>query len=422
MMTMVRAAAFKVLAPAIASLALATTAIASDLPRAQPEEIGLSRERLARITETIESEVARKEIPGAVVLIARRGKIGYFKTFGTLNPATSAPMPPDALFRIYSMTKPITSVAAMILVEDGKIKLDDPVGDYLPQFRNVKVAVEAPGAASSTLATNPATRPITVQDLMRHTSGLTYGFLHRTSVQKLYAKAKVWNDDQTNAEFVDRIAQMPLSQEPGTNWQYGHSTDVLGRLVEVVSGKSLFEFERERILGPLEMSDTSFVVSDVKKHGRIAEPFAGDAMFGNGDGRVEFSNPRLPRKWESGGAGLVSTATDYARFLQMLLNGGMLEGRRILGSRTVSYLTADHLGKEAFAGYGWSLGFAVRREAGMATMPGSTGDYFWLGAGGTSFWVDPKENLLVIFMAQKPARMDHYHQLMRQLVYASIDD
>lgn len=329
-------------------------------------------------------------------------------------------MPSDAIFRISSMSKPITSLAAMILVEEGKMRLDAPVSDYLPQFKDVKIVSDHGEAAG------PAARAITVQDLMRHTSGLAYGFPHRTPTQKLYARSRLWDDSQTNAEFADRIVQLPLARQPGTAWEYSHATDVLGRLLEVVSGKTLFEFEKERFLDPLEMTDTSFFVSDVGKHPQVAEPFKDDGSFGNGEGRIDFFDPRVPKKWEPGDAGMVSTPSDYARFLQMMVNGGSLDGRRIIAPRTLAYMSADHLGSQIvpgpFPGYGWSLGFAVRREAGVASMPGSLGDYFWLGAGGTSFWVDPKEDMLVVFMALKPSRMDHYHVLMRQMVYASIID
>lgn len=425
----ITARAHTLLIGVIAWSILSAVSVAGELPRAEPEEIGLSGERLSKLTETIRSDVARKEIPGAVLLIARHGKIGYLESFGELDPNLKTPMPSDAIFRIYSMSKPITSAAAMILVEDGKIGLDDPVSDYLPEFKNVRVAKDATAGVEldpAKLTGVAADRPITIQDLMRHTSGLAYGFIYRTPIQKLYARAGLWDDQLTNAEFSAKIAQSPLARQPGTAWEYGHSTDVLGRLIEVVSGTTLLEFEKERILDPLEMDDTSFYVSEIAKHARVAEPFEGAGAFGDGEGRIEFSDPRLPKKWESGGAGMVSTAGDYAQFLQMLVNGGALDGRRILGPKTVAYMTADHLGAEItqgpLPGYGWSLGFAVRREAGVAPMPGSIGDYFWLGAGGTSFFVDPKEDLLVVFMMQQPSKMDYYHGLTREMVYASIID
>jgi len=404
----------------------AASSNAGELARAKPEEVGLSSERLFKVSELIRDKVANSEFPGAVLLVARRGKIGYLESFGVLDPNRGVPMPPDAIFRIYSMSKPITNVAAMELVEDGRISLDDPVSKYLPQFKNLKVVADGkalPEENPGQWVTVPATRPMTIQDLMRHTSGLAYGFPYRTPVQKLYARADLWNDNLTNAEFVDKISQLPLSHQPGTTWEYSYSTDVLGRVVEVVSGKTLLEFEKERILDPLDMSDTGFFVADEGRRVRIAEAYKNDQKFGRGDGEIEFFDPRLPKKSESGGAGMVSTVQDYARFLQMMLNGGTFDGERILGPKTVAYMTTDHLGAEVaspFPGYGWGLGFAVRREAGVSALQGSVGDYFWFSAGGGSFWVDPKEQMLVIFMTYKPSNMEHYQELMRQMVYAAI--
>lgn len=404
----------------------ATVSLAGELPRAKPEAVGLSSERLSKITQVMKDNVAKSEFPGAVLLIARHGKIGYLESFGSLNPDQKTPMSTDAIFRIYSMSKAITTVAAMTLFEEGKFSLDDDVSQYLPQFKDLKVVSDSATATNSgqeKLTTEPTTRPITIQDLMRHTSGLAYGFLYRTPAQKLYAHANLWDDQATNAEFVDRISKLPLAHQPGQTWEYSYSTDVLGRLIEVISGKTLGEFEKERILDPLGMNDTSFFVSDKEKQLRIAEPFKNDNKFGSGEGVIEFFDPRVPKKWESGGAGMMSTALDYARFLQMLLNGGTLDGHRILGPKTVAYMTADHLGTEIrrpFPGYGWSLGFPVRRDAGVASLQGSIGDYFWFGAGGTSFFVDPKEDMLVVFMAYKPSKMEYYQSLLRQMVYASI--
>jgi CubicO group peptidase (beta-lactamase class C family) len=409
---------------------LATTvgsSFAAELARAEPGEIGLSSERLARISAVIDEKIARSEFPGAVLLIARHGKIGYLESLGDLDPGRGKPMPADAIFRIYSMSKPITTAAALALFEDGRISVDDPVSKYLPQFKELRVIADSAALTEEDpgkWATVPVARPITIQDLMRHTSGLAYGFPYRTAVQRLYARAKLWDDQLTNAEFVAKIAQLPLAHQPGTSWEYSYSTDVLGRVIEVVSGKTLLEFEQERILGPLGMKDTGFVAADRAQHARIAEPFAGDRNFGRDAGAIAFYDPRMPKRSESGGAGMVSTALDYARFLQMLLNGGTFDGQRILGSKTVAYMTADHLGSEItpgpLPGYGWSLGFAVRREAGVSSMQGSLGDYFWFSAGGGSFWGDPKEDMLVIFMTYKPANMEHYQELMRQMVYAAI--
>jgi CubicO group peptidase (beta-lactamase class C family) len=415
------------LLPALAWLALASVGFAQNLPTAKPEAVGFSAERLAHITATLRANIAKDEIPGAVLLIARQGKIAYLETLGALDPQRKAPMTEDAIFRIYSMSKPITTVAAMTLFEDGKFGIEEPVGKYLPQLLKLQVAADNkpdPEADPSKLTLVPANRPMSIQDLMRHTSGLTYGFFGDTPVKKLYAQAKLFDGDPSNADFVDRIAKLPLSYQPGTTWDYSHSTDVLGRLVEVVSGKSLLAYEKERILDPLGMTDTSFYVTDAAKQPRIAEPFQNDRKIGEG---AVFGDPRVAGKWESGGGGMVSTAMDYARFLQMLLNGGTLDGKRILGPKTIAYMTSDHLGAAVpgpyylpGAGYGFGLGFAVRRDAGVSPVQGSVGEYNWGGAGGTAFWVDPKEKMLVVFMMQSPSQRVHYRALLREMVYAAI--
>jgi len=398
------------------------------LPTARPEDVGLSAERLARVTAMLQANAATNEIPGAVLLIARHGKVAYFESVGLLDPQSKVTMRKDAIFRIYSMSKAISSVAAMMLFEEGRFILDEPVAKYLPQFEKVKVAaVNQPGAPSDpeTLALVAANRPISIHDLFRHTSGLTYGFYGNTPVKKLYVKAKLLADDFTNAEFVDRLAKLPLSYQPGTVWDYGHSTDVLGRVIEVISGKSLYAFEKERLLDPLGMSDTGFYVTDKAKHARVAEPFANDRSFGV---EASFNDPRVAEKWESGGGGMVSTAADYARFLQMLLNGGTLDGKRILSPRTVAYMTADHLGSAVPGpyylpgpGYGFSLAFAVRREQGVSPVQGSIGEYNWGGASGTAYWVDPAQDMFVVFMMQSPTQRIRYRALLRDMIYAAIE-
>lgn len=405
-------------------LALGALAEAASLPFATPEDVGLSSERLGSLTEMLRANIAKSEIPGTVLLIARHGKVAYFETLGFLDPQTKTPMPKDAIFRIYSMSKPITTVAAMILFEEGKITLDEPVGKYIASLAKPQVAANNAVGGSGELQLVPANRPPSIQDLMRHTAGLTYGFFGDTPVKKLYVQAKLFDGDPDNAEFVERLAKLPLAYQPGTTWDYSHATDVLGRLVEVVSGKTLYAFEKERILDPLGMADTSFYVADEAKQGRIAEPFADDRSFGVD---TSMNDPRLPRKWESGGGGMVSTAIDYARFLQMLLDGGTLDGKRILGPRTLAYMTADHLGAAVPGpyylpgpGYGFGLGFAVRRDAGVAAANSSPGEYNWGGAGGTAFWVDPKEDMFVVFMMQSPRQRVHYRPLLRDIVYAAI--
>ncbi len=405
-------------------LTLGALAQAASLPFAGPEDVGLSSERLGKVTEMLRANIAKSEIPGTVLLIARHGKVAYFENLGFLDPQAKTPMPKDAIFRIYSMSKPITTVAAMILFEEGKITLDEPVGKYIAALAKPQVAANNTVGGSGELQLVPANRPPSIQDLMRHTAGLTYGFFGETPVKKLYVQAKLFDGDPDNAEFVERLAKLPLAYQPGTTWDYSHATDVLGRLVEVVSGKSLFAFEKERILDPLGMADTSFYVTDEGKQGRIAEPFADDRSFGVD---TSMNDPRLSRKWESGGGGMVSTAIDYARFLQMLLDGGTLDGKRILGPRTVAYMTADHLGTAVPGpyylpgpGYGFGLGFAVRRDIGVAPANSSPGEYNWGGAGGTAFWVDPREDMFVVFMMQSPRQRVHYRPLLRDMIYAAI--
>ena len=411
-----------------ALLANPLAAISAELPRAKPEQVGLSSQRLDMITETLKADIAAKKIPGAVLLIARRGKVAYFESAGKLDTATDTAMSKDGIFRIYSMSKPITTVAAMMLVEDGKIKLEDPISMYLPEFEKMTVGMEKPDAnGNPSLEMVPARRPITVQDLMRHTSGITYGFFGPGLVKKAYNDANLMADNPDNAEFSRRIAKQPLMYQPGTTWDYSYSTDILGRVVEAVSGKSLYAFEKERLLGPLGMTDTSFYVTDSAKQKRIAEPFGTDRNFGVGS---NFGDPRVAQKLESGGGGMVSTATDYAQFLQMLLNGGSLNGKRYLSPNTLRFMTSDHSNAGAGVtqgplylpgpGYGFGLGFAVRRNAGEAAAPAEAGEYYWGGAGGTYMWVDPKAEMLVVFMMQSPKQRVHYRGLLRDMIYASI--
>jgi CubicO group peptidase (beta-lactamase class C family) len=399
---------------------------AQSLPSVKPEQVGLSSERLNKITATLKADAAKGVIPGAVLLVARHGKVALFDAVGVRDPASRAPMTRDSIFRIYSMSKPITSVAAMTLVEDGRVALTDPVSKYIPQLGGVKVGVEKPDADGKvTLELGPAQRPITIQDLFRHTSGLTYGFFGTGLVKKLYVDGKVWNDYPSNAELVERLAKQPLAYQPGTTWDYSHSTDVLGRLIEVVSGLTLYQFEKGRVLDPLGMKDTSFYVTDKAKQDRIAEPFPDDRSIGID---AVFNDPRVAQAWESGGGGMVGTAMDYARFCQMLLNGGALDGKRILGPKTVAYMGADQLGPSINpgplylpgAGFGFGLGFAVRKDAGVSPLPGSVGELNWGGAGGTYFWIDPKEDMFVVFMMQSPKQRTYYRPLLKNMIYAAV--
>ena len=411
---------------ALFTIATAVAAFAQSLPSAKPEQVGFSAERLQRLIDVIKADVDKRVIPGAVVLVARHGKIALFETVGARDPATKVPMTKDTIFRIYSMSKPITSVAAMVLWEDGKFNLAEPVSKYIPQMGGLKVGVEKKDEnGKPTLDLVPATRDMTIQDLFRHTSGLTYGFFGPGLVKKMYVEAKVWNDYPSNAELVDRLGKLPLAYQPGTTWDYSHSTDVLGRLVEVISRQSLYQFEKERLLDPLSMNDTSFYVTDKVKQSRIAEPFPDDRSIGVD---AQFNDPRVVQAAESGGGGMVGTAMDYARFCQLLLNGGTLDGKRILGPKTVAYMTVDHLGTVVApgplylpgAGFGFGLGFAVRKDAGVSPFAGSVGEYNRGGAGGTYFWVDPKEDMFVVFMMQSPKQRVAYRYLLKDMIYAAI--
>ncbi len=396
---------------------------------AKPNEAGFSGAGLARIDAYIKNEIAGNKIPGAIMMIQRNGKTAYFKSFGVRDPGTREPMTPDTIFRIYSMSKPVTSVAAMMLVEEGKLQLDDALSKYIPAFANVKVGVEKKGEDGVMgLELVAAKRPITIQDLLRHTSGITYGFFGEGLVKKAYVDANLFADDVDNAGFAERIAKLPLAYQPGTTWDYSHSVDILGRVIEVVSGKSLYQFEKERLLDPLGMKETAFYVTDAASKSLVAEPFPDDRKIGAG---IEMNDPRVPAKWESGGGGMVSTIGDYARFTQMLLNGGTLDGKRYLSPKTIAYMGSNHIGPGSGVvpgpyygpgpGFGFGLGFAVRTEAGDSFAEGTVGEMNWSGAGGTSFWIDPKENMFVVFMAQTVSQRGRIRVALKNLVYGAFD-
>ena len=417
------------LASLLGSILAATFAWAQGLPTAAPEDVGLSSARLAKASEAVKAEIAKGRYPGAVALVARRGKVAYFEAFGQLDPKIGAPMTKDAIFRLYSMTKPFTSVAAMMLLEDGRLLLNDPVSKYLPQLANRQVAVPQYDAASGKVgyALVPAEREITIQDLLRHTSGIVYGNnTPNARVKELYAKERVdWND-VTPTEQLERLAKVPLAHQPGTVWEYSLSTDVVGRVVERISGVTLGQFLNERLFTPLKMTDTAFLVPNGKVL-RLAQPFEKDPVTGN---PVTLLNVTVAQKNDAGGAGTAGTTADYARFSQMLLNGGHLDGARILGRATVAQMASDHVGDMRVAiptlarGYGFGLGFAVRKETGLSFVTGSAGEYRWGGAAGTAFWVDPKEQMVVVWMTQgQPGpRRGEDRDLFRQLVMASIVD
>jgi CubicO group peptidase (beta-lactamase class C family) len=392
----------------------------TELPVAPPGELGLCPDRLQRLLDVLQADVDSGRLPGAVALVARRGKLALFESLGQLNPAAGTTMPRDAIFRIYSMTKPVVSVAVMLLMEQGKLLLSDPVARHLPAFVNQKVALERDGQVTL----EDVDRPATVQDLLRHTAGLTYEFLGAAAVQRQYAELQMGSRERSNAEFSRTLAALPLMHQPGSVWDYSRATDVLGRLVEVVSGQSLGDYLREAIFIPLGMVDTGFAV-DPAGHHRIAEPFAHDP---DGGVPLRVLDPRRRMAMESGGGGLLSTAMDYARFLQFMRNRGELQGTRLLGPHTMDYMTADHLGPIPVTGdvlppgYGFGLGFAVRRAAGVSSMPGSAGLYYWGGIAGTTFFVDPAEDLYALLMIQAPNQRDHYRPLFRSLVYAALLD
>jgi CubicO group peptidase (beta-lactamase class C family) len=391
----------------------------SPLPLALPEEVGLSSARLARVGVALNRAIDHGRVPGVVALVARRGKLAYFESFGRRNPAAAAAMSEDSIFRIYSMTKPIVSVAVMMLAEEGRLLIADPLAHYVPEFAQMKVA-----AGGEKLELVLAERPITLLDLLRHTSGVTYEHMATGAAQQLYREARVARRDQSNAELAVRLAGLPLVYQPATHWQYGHSTDLLGRVIEVVTGKRLSEALAAMVLQPLGMVDTGFAVAPGQS-ARLAEPFPQDPDSG---APVNLLPVKDPPQFESGGGGLVSTAADYARFLAMLANGGSLDSRRLLGRKTIERMSADHLGPIPGdppmlpIGYGFGLGFAVRRQTGIANMAGSAGEYYWGGVAGTAFWIDPREELFAVLMLQGPGQREYFRLLFRNLVYGAIVD
>src|SRR5277367_1457851 len=390
------------------------------LPQAKPESLGLSSSRLQRMSDVFQREIDKGTMPGATVMVARGGQIGWFDALGKQDPSTSAPMTRDTIFRIFSMTKPIVSIGIMMLVEDGHFILGDPVAKFIPEFAGQKVGVENNGK----LDLVPVKRPMTVQDLLRHTSGITYDHTGNGLVQQLYQQSRVRSRKIDNAEHAALVASMPLICQPGAEWNYSRSTDILGRLIEVVSGQSLSAFLNQRILAPLQMTETAFHTG-AENAGRLAEPFATDPWTGE---KVQLFNMLEKPVMESGGGGLVSTTMDYARFAQMLLSGGTLDGTRIIGRKTLQLMASNHLGPHVKVdsplmspGHGFGLGFCVRTAAGIAPFPGSLGQFFWSGMGGTFFWIDPVEDLFAVFMMQGPGQREYIRTQLRGLVYAAVE-
>ena len=390
------------------------------LPRAKPESLGLSTARLQILSDAFKREVDKGTLPGATVMVARRGQIGWFDAIGRQGPASATPMAHESIFRIFSMTKPIVSVGIMMLLEDGQFLLNEPVAKFIPEFAKQQVGIEK----DSKLELVPVERPMTIQDLLRHTSGVTYDHTGNSLVQQLYKESRLRSRKITNAEHAAIVASLPLMCQPGAEWNYSRSTDILGRIIEVVSGRSLSTFLTERILAPLQMAETAFFTGE-ENAPRLAEPFPTDPWTGE---KVQLFNMLDRPAMESGGGGLVSTTMDYARFCQMLLNGGNLEGVRVIGRKTLELMASDHLNPQVkingtllTPGHGFGLGFAVRNAPGIASFPGSVGQFFWSGMGGTFFWIDPKEELFAVFMSQAPGQRDYTRTLVRNLVYAAID-
>ena len=408
----------------------ATTANQHTLPRAEPGAVGMSSARLARIIPALNAEIEADQLPGAVVAVARHGRLVLHEAVGHLGPDRRAPMPLDALFAIASMTKPVTGAAGLLLWEEGRLGLADPIERFLPQLGNRRVAVlnERVLAGQGPIDTVPAERSITMLDLMRHTSGLTYGGRGTTAVHRLYPdSSNVAGADLDTAAFLERLAAAPLLYQPGTVWEYGLSVDVIGLVVEAISGQSLGAFLEQRLFRPLGMADTSFQVPQ-DKVARLARPLSRDPDTG-----AAQSVPDRARalRFECGGGGLASTALDYLRFAQMLLGGGVLGETRILGRKTVEAMRTNRMTPDIenriaeldpdSDGYGFGLTVAVRERA--STLMGSPGDFQWNGAWGTLWWADPAEDLAVVFMVQVPGEQRRrFRPLINALVYQALTE
>ena len=406
-------------------LGLAPTVLGQGLPTADPEEVGLAPDRLERIDEVLQTYVDEGRIAGAVALVARRGEVAYLKPFGQANLAAGTPMRTDAIFRIASMTKAITSVAVMMLYEEGHFLLSDSVSKYIPAFQDPQV-IDAFSEEDTTYTTVPAEREITIHDLLTHTSGIPYGF--GGPFQAIYQRAGisggVTSIDATIGEKMKELGRLPLAHQPGAQWTYGLNTDVLGYLVEVISGQTLAEFFQERIFGPLGMDDTFFYPppEKVNRLATIYTPTEDGTLEENTNGLNQFYEG--PQTYYSGGGGLSSTASDYARFLQMLLNGGVLEDVRLLSPKTVQIMTIDQLGDVDFGpGRSFGLGFSIVTDLGATGTLGSEGSYRWGGAFYTDYWVDPEEDLIGVIMVQTIPN-DHLdlHGKFQVLTYQAVVD
>jgi CubicO group peptidase (beta-lactamase class C family) len=403
--------------------ALAGTSLLTD----KPDLSSFSQDDLNRVTDMLDREVGQGHLAGAIMLIQHRGKPVYYEAFGVRDPATMAPMTTDTIFRLYSMSKPVTSVAAMILVEQGKLRLDDPIAKFIPSFAHPQVATERTDAGGkSYLDFAPAEKPITVLDLMRQSSGISSAFTNLGLITQLYLDAGLFDGDFDNADFAARLAKLPLAYQPATVWDYGHSTDLLGRIIEIASGQSLYDFQKQYLFDPLGMTDTGYYVLDPAKAPRIAQPMPTDRIIGN----ETISDPTVKRRWESGGGGLVSTTGDYARFLQMLINGGTLGGVRILKPESVQLMRQNQVAPASDvkpwayyypgAGFGYGLGFGVRTGPGEDGVPGFIGEMAWGGAAGTYFWTYPDQDMVMILMVQTPTQRGRIQPILKTLVYEAI--
>ena len=410
-----------------ATLFAAPVLSSEDLPRAQPEAVGLSGPRLERLTEAMEAYVDDGRLAGAVVLVARRGRVAYLRSFGQRDIESGSPMADDSIFRIASQTKAIVSTGVLLLQEEGRLLLSDPVGRYLPEFTRTQVAVVRNGGGYDVVDSRG---PVMVRQLLTHTSGVSYGNgpasdrWESAGVQGWYFADR----EEPVGDTIARIATLPFDAHPGEQWIYGYSIDILGALIEAVSGQPLDEFLRTRILEPLGMEDTHFYLP-FDKRDRLAAVYSA-----TNDGLERAPNPGHmvgqgayvdgPRTSFSGGAGLLSTATDYARFLQMMLNGGELEGTRLLSRKTVELMTTNHLTDQPFrAGQGFGLGFSIVEDVGARGLPGSKGEYGWGGAYHSTYWVDPVEDLVVVYLTQLiPAGGIDDQGRLRALIYQAIED
>ena len=389
-----------------------------------PPGAKLSVEKLSTIADFINGEIAAQRIPGAIVLVQQHGKPVYLKWFGLRDPDKGTPMTEDAIFPIHSVTKTVTSVAAMMLVDRGKIGLDDPVSKYIPSFAVMKVGVERKDdGGKAVLDLVPPRRPMTVQDLLLHTSGITYGFYGEGLVKSAYNG--IYLGDFDNAGFAERIARVPLAEQPGTLWDYGHSADILGRVVEVASGQSLYQFEKQNLFDPLRMTTTKFFLTDPAERARYAQPLPKDR-------HVERSSLDVTR-WESGGGGLVSTIADFARYGQMLLNGGALDGKTYLSPATFKAMTTDHVGPGAGVarnffyypgdGFGFGYGFGVRTDPGfeIPSPPGSLGEFKWDGATGVYIVVDRAQDMFFVVMQDSPSGRQQVNRTVKKIVYDAFE-